>query len=128
ENKYICCVIIFRKSLILDFMSRFKKQLLDIANNKYRFYTLTFLGLFIWMLFFDANDIFTQIRMYRELARLEDERVYYVEKLKALEKERMEVMGNKKLIEKFAREKYLMKKPKEEIFVLVDEENQPIEK
>jgi cell division protein DivIC len=109
-------------------MSRFKKQLLDIANNKYRFYTLTFLGLFIWMLFFDANDIFTQIRMYRELARLEDERVYYVEKLKALEKERMEVMGNKKLIEKFAREKYLMKKPKEEIFVLVDEENQPIEK
>jgi cell division protein DivIC len=86
------------------------------------------LGLFIWMLFFDANDIFTQIRMYRELARLEGERVYYVEKLKALEKERMEVMGNKKLIEKFAREKYLMKKPKEEIFVLVDEENQPIEK
>jgi cell division protein DivIC len=38
------------------------------------------------------------------------------------------VMGNKKLVEKFAREKYLMKKPKEEIFVIVDEENQPIEK
>jgi cell division protein DivIC len=40
----------------------------------------------------------------------------------------MEVMGNKKLIEKFAREKYLMKRPNEEIFVIVDEDNQPIEK
>jgi len=37
-------------------------------------------------------------------------------------------MGNKKLVEKFAREKYLMKKPQEEIFVIVGEDNQPLEK
>ena len=101
------------------------KQLL---LHKYRFYTLTFAGLFLWMLFFDINDIFTQIKMYRELGRLEDEKKYYIEKIKEVEKERIEVMGNKKLVEKFAREKYLMKKPKEEIFVIVDEDNQPIEK
>ncbi|MCU0468390.1 MAG: septum formation initiator family protein [Arcicella sp.] len=100
----------------------------DLLLNKYRFYTLTTSILLIWMIFFDVNDIFTQIKMYRELSRLEDEKKYYAQKIKEVEKERIEVMGNKKLVEKFAREKYLMKKPKEEIFVLVDENNQPIEK
>lgn len=96
--------------------------------QKYRFFTLTFAGLLGWMLFFDVNDVFTQIKMYRELSRLADEKRYYVQKLREVGTERMEVMGNKKLIEKFAREKYLMKKPQEEIFVIVDEDNQPLEK
>ena len=100
----------------------------NLFLQKYRFFTLTFAGLLVWMLFFDVNDVFTQIKMYRELARLGDEKKYYIQKLNEVETERMEVMGNKKLIEKFAREKYLMKKPKEEIFVIVDEDNQPIEK
>lgn len=100
----------------------------NLLLQKYRFFTLTFTGLLVWMLFFDMNDIFTQMRMYRELAHLADEKKYYVQKLNEVEKERMEVMGNKKLIEKFAREKYLMKRPNEEIFVIVDEDNQPIEK
>ncbi|MDZ7896806.1 MAG: septum formation initiator family protein [Arcicella sp.] len=95
---------------------------------KYRFFTLTAAGLLVWILLFDVNDVWTQIKMYRELSRLGDEKKYYVQKLKEVETERMEVMGNKKLVEKFAREKYLMKKPNEEIFVIVDEDNQPIEK
>jgi cell division protein DivIC len=96
--------------------------------QKYRFFTLTTAVLVVWMLFFDVNDVWTQIKMYRELSRLADEKKYYVQKLQEVEKERIEVMGNKQLVEKFAREKYLMKRPKEEIFVLVDEDNQPIEK
>lgn len=100
----------------------------NLLLHKYRFYTLTFTGLLVWMLFFDVNDVWTQIKMYRELGRLEDERKYYVQKIKEVEIERIEVMGNKKLVEKFAREKYLMKKPQEEIFVIVDEDNQPLEK
>ncbi len=95
---------------------------------KYRFYCLTLGGLFGWMLFFDGNDIFTQWRMYRELGRIEDEIEYYQIKVKEVERERQEVMGNASLIEKFAREKYLMKKPTEEIFILVDEDNEPVEK
>ncbi len=95
---------------------------------KYRFYTLTLSVLVVWMLCFDDNNVFTQIKMYRELSRLEDETAYYAEKLKEVEKEKVEVMGSPSLIEKFAREKYLMKKPNEEIFVIVDEDNLPLEK
>ena len=49
--------------------------------HKYRFYTFTFAGLLAWMLFFDVNDVLTQIKMYRELGRLEDEKKYYVQKI-----------------------------------------------
>jgi cell division protein FtsB len=66
--------------------------------------------------------------MYRELGRLQEEKSYYNQKLIEVEKERIEVMGSPKLVEKYAREKYLMKKPKEEIFVIVNEENEPLEK
>jgi cell division protein DivIC len=99
-----------------------------LLSQKYRFFTLTAAGLLVWILLFDVNNIWTQIKMYRELARLADEKEYYVQKLKEVETERREVMGNKKLVEKFAREKYLMKRPNEEIFVIVDEDNQPVEK
>jgi cell division protein FtsB len=100
----------------------------NLLLGKYRFFTLTFSGLLIWMLFFDDNNVFVQFKMYRELSRLESETDYYAEKLKEVEREKIEVMGTPKLVEKFAREKYLMKKPQEEIFVIVDEENQPLEK
>jgi cell division protein FtsB len=100
----------------------------NLLLGKYRFFTLTFSGLLLWMLFFDDNNVFVQFKMYRELSRLESETDYYAEKLKEVEKEKVEVMGTPKLVEKFAREKYLMKKPQEELFVIVDEDNQPIEK
>jgi cell division protein DivIC len=105
-----------------------KSKIKELLLGKYRFYTLTFSGLLIWMTFFDANDFYTQWRLRRELSRLEGQKEYYHKKLKDLEKEKVEVMGNPKLVEKFAREKYLMKREKEEIFVLVDPDNQPIEK
>jgi len=36
-------------------------------------------------------------------------------------------MGNPALLEKYAREKYFMKRPKEDIYILVDDQNNGIE-
>lgn len=79
------------------------------------------------MFVLDSNDLTVQFRLWNELRQLENEKVYYQQKTKELEKERRMVIGNPSLLEKYAREKYLMKKPKEDIFVIVDENNQPIE-
>jgi cell division protein FtsB len=62
------------------------------------------------------------------LADLKAEHEYYRHKLKELKQERAAVMGNPALLEKYAREKYYMKRPKEDVFVIVDQDNQPIEK
>ena len=81
----------------------------------------------VWMFFLDTNDLTVQYRLWNELSHMKSEKAFYQQKIKELEKERRMVVGNPALLEKYAREKYLMKKPKEDIFVIVDENNQPIE-
>lgn len=99
-----------------------------IFGGNYRFYSISTIVLFVWMFFLDTNDLSVQYRLSDELSNIKSEKAYYQKKLKELEKERRLVIGNPALLEKYAREKYLMKKPKEDIFVIVDENNQPIER
>ena len=75
-----------------------------------------------WIVFIDSNDLFTQYRLGSKLSNLKDEKTYYSEKIEEVKKDREELMSDKELLEKFAREKYLMKKPTEDIFVVVEEE------
>jgi cell division protein FtsB len=93
-----------------------------------RFYYVSTSILLVWMFVLDTNDLSVQYRLYTELAELKAEHEYYRHKLKELNQERSGVMGNPALLEKYAREKYFMKRPKEDVFVIVDQDNQPIEK
>jgi len=95
--------------------------------GNYRFYAISTLAMLVWMFFLDTNDLTVQYRLWNELSSMKSEKAFYQQKIKELEKERRMVIGNPALLEKYAREKYLMKKPKEDIFVIVDEKNQPIE-
>lgn len=95
--------------------------------DKHKFYTYTLCGLVIWMAFFDSNDFGSILKLRKKVAELKSEIEYYDERIIEVEQDRKEVLGNHKLQEKFAREKYFMKKADEEVFVIVDEENKPIE-
>lgn len=92
------------------------------------FYVATGLGLLAWMTFFDANDLPTQARNWWRLRELDKDVAFYQEQIKAVRAERREVLGNDRLHEKYARERYLMKRPEEDVFVIVDEHNEPLEK
>lgn len=72
------------------------------------------------MTFIDSNDLITRVKMGSKLRSLEREKEYYQEKIVEVEKDRQELMTNKELLEKFAREKYLMKKESEDVFVIVE--------
>ncbi|MES2730253.1 MAG: septum formation initiator family protein [Bacteroidota bacterium] len=91
------------------------------------FYVITGFAFLMWMLLFDTNDFISQFQMSRKLKNLEAEKAYYLEKAEEVKKDRKELLSNTKLLEKFAREKYLMKKNTEEVFVTVDENNTPLE-
>lgn len=82
------------------------------------FYAVTGISFLIWMTFLDSNDLITRFRMSSKLRSLENEREFYQERISEVEKDKQELTTNKELLEKFAREKYLMKKPKEDIFVI----------
>lgn len=82
------------------------------------FYVVTTLSFIIWMTALDSNDWINRYRMGAKLRALEEEKVYYQERILEVEADRNELMGDKQLLEKFAREKYLMKKDNEDIFVI----------
>jgi cell division protein DivIC len=101
-----------------------KSFFLKVGRN---FYALTGMAFLVWMLLFDANDFISQYQMSKKLRDLENEKDYYLEKIEEVKKDREELLGNQQLLEKFAREKYLMKKNTEEVFVTVDQNNEPLE-
>lgn len=85
-------------------------------------YVLTAIGYLIWMLFLDANNIPNQLKTKVKLVRLENEKEYYLQKIDEVNLDREELLSDPELLEKFAREKYLMRKPKEDVYVLVEDE------
>lgn len=85
------------------------------------FYIVTILSFIVWMTFLDSNDFISRFKMGAKLRSLENEKEYYQEKISEVEKDRQELMTNKELLEKFAREKYLMKKETEDIFIVQEE-------
>ncbi|AMM51402.1 septum formation initiator [Rufibacter sp. DG15C] len=91
------------------------------------FYFLTGVVFLVWMIFFDSNDFITQYQTSRKLAILEEERDYYVEKIQEVQKDRKELLSNPELLEKFAREKYLMKKPTEDLYIIVEKDEEELE-
>ena len=89
-----------------------------ITRNFYVIATVLFL---VWMLFIDNNDLITQISLSQKLKNLEAEKTYYQEKISEVKAEREELLSNDELLERFAREKYLMKKESEDVYVIVEE-------
>ena len=87
------------------------------------FYIVTGTLFLIWMLFLDANNAISMYGLTSKLGALEDEWEYYQGKRQEVSKDYSELFGNRKMLEKFAREKYLMKKETEDVFVIVEEED-----
>jgi hypothetical protein len=73
------------------------------------------------MVFIDSNDILTQFKLKSKLNELERQKEFYLERKEKIQADRQELMGNNELLEKFARERYLMKRKNEDLYVVVEE-------
>jgi len=73
------------------------------------------------MLFFDSENLITQYRLRKKLRNLEVEKAYYLAQIEKIKQDRRELASNENLLEKFAREKYFMKRKTEDLYVVVDE-------
>ena len=93
------------------------KKFTSIITNKY----LLAGGFFVvWMLFFDQRDFFQQRERRAELQKLEAKKKYYLEEISKTKQELQDIQSNPAALEKFARERYLMKKEGEDIFIIED--------
>ena len=89
-----------------------------IKKYKYVIATLFFL---LWMIVFDSNNIIKQVEYMSTLNKLEQERQYYLNEIKENQSSTNELVTNIDKLERYAREKYLMKKENEDIFLVIDE-------
>jgi len=86
------------------------------------FYVVSTVIFIAWMLVLDSNNLIARFQLAGKLNSLESEKEYYQEKIKEVEKDRDELFGDRESIEKFAREKYLMKKETEDIFIIAEKD------
>ena len=84
-------------------------------RNRYFFVLVAF---FAWMIFFDKHDVITQYKLQKTVDKLEEEKAFYSEQIEKAEQERLELEIDR---EKIAREKYYMKRPGEDVFIVVEE-------
>ena len=91
------------------------KRLFNLFRNKYFLVSLAFI---VYMIFFDKNDLFSQYQYYQQVSKLKQERDFYLKETEKVNKDLGELRLDPKALEKFAREKYLMKKDNEDVFVI----------
>lgn len=91
---------------------------LKYTKNFYFVFTALFV---LWMIFIDSNDIVSQFKLSSKVRELENQKEYLLERKDKIKKDREELMSNYELLEKFARERYLMKKKTEDLYVIIPE-------
>jgi hypothetical protein len=91
---------------------------LKYTKNFYIMFTLFFV---IWMVFIDSNDIVSHFKLRSKVKELEKQKEFYLERKVKIQEDREELMSNYELLEKFARERYLMKRKTEDLYVVVEE-------
>ena len=94
------------------------KRFLHLFKNKYFLVSAVFL---VWMVFFDRNDLFSQYEYHQQVSKLKQERDFYQKETAKVHQDLDELTSNKEKLEKFAREKYLMKRDNEDVFVIAKE-------
>lgn len=86
-----------------------------IFTNKYLIAGITFA---IWMLFFDRNDLSLQLKRVHELHKLQESEKVMDNKIADTKHELTLLKTNPETLEKYAREKFMMKKENEDLYIV----------
>ncbi len=86
-----------------------------LFHNKYIIALTSFIAL---MLFIDHNDIFLQLERRRQLKELIASKHFYEQQIEQTRKNLSDLQSNAAALEKYAREKYYLKKDNEDLFVV----------
>lgn len=85
--------------------------------NKYFLTTLAFV---VWLVFFDSNSFVERNKLQEKLDLLNLEKRFYLDEIKRDSTLAKQLISDSTQLEKFARERYLMKKDKEDVYLVID--------
>ncbi|MDA9066271.1 hypothetical protein N8289_03500 [Flavobacteriales bacterium] len=96
----------------MSFISNLKDKFPNFLKNKW---AISFLVLFVWVLFFEDINLISLIRTKTKISRLEQEWVFKENRIKESEEKKILILDNP---EKYARETFWMKMADEELFII----------
>ncbi len=92
--------------------------ILPLLRNKF---VITGLVFIVWIGFFDQNNLVDRFSLNQRIHDLEKQRAHYKTEIEDNVSRMEELKGSHENLEKFAREQYLMKRPDEELFIVIEE-------
>jgi len=87
-------------------------------------YVLVIIFVVVWLIFLDNYNYFEHRVLNKEIKELEDNKAYYQDEI-AKDSVSIKQLKNADQTEKYAREKYFMKREDEDIYIIDFEENEP---
>ncbi len=94
-------------------MTRF---FLKYINNRYFYTGLAFI---IWLAFFDSDNLREQMRLSNKIDRLDQKKNFYRTEIQKNKSSLNALKYDTTQLEKYAREKYFMKKDNEDVYVII---------
>jgi hypothetical protein len=94
-------------------------QLSEIPQKLKNKWVAAILVFLIWMLFFDRNSVINQFGLVSSLNELKAQREFYISEFYNDSIAVKILKYDTAALEKFGREKYLMKRPDEDVFLFV---------
>ena len=98
-------------------LKEYYDKLHPVLKNKFALVTVI---LIVWVAFFDSNNWIKQAKLKSEIKDLEEQKKYYLDEIQKDSIALFDLTNNQETQEKFAREKYLMKKENEDVIVIIN--------
>ncbi|MFD2588310.1 septum formation initiator family protein [Croceitalea marina] len=103
----------------MGFAALKQKKWFKLLTNMYVLVLTIFV---IWMVFFDTNSLLIHLELQGEIKKLEQQKEFLQNEI-TKDKKVLKELSTPEELEKFAREKYYMKKDNEEIFLIEYEDS-----
>lgn len=97
------------------------KKLPKPLRNKY---LILFLLFILWVVFIDDYNLINQSKIKNTVDDLKSQKEFYITEIKSDSTELYKLQNDPAEQERFAREKFLMKKENEDIFIIREKENE----
>lgn len=97
------------------------KKLPKPLRNKY---LILFLLFILWIVFIDDYNLINQSKIKNTVDDLKIQKEFYISEIKSDSTELYKLQNDPAEQERFAREKFLMKKENEDIFIIREKENE----
>jgi cell division protein DivIC len=95
---------------------KFIDKIPPFLRNKY---LLTIIIFVVWVLLIDSDNLISRYKEMKNLQKLKVEKEYYVKKIDEDRRKLYELKTDDRNLEKFAREQYRMKKPDEDLYIIL---------